>query len=91
MSRARTAHELCDGNACTSQQGVDAAHAARTAATLSTLGFAAGGGLLVAGAALFFWGGEKAGEPGARSGLHLEASATPSESFPPRPGKVVKR
>lgn len=79
MSRNHTAHDLCDGNACTSQQGVDAARAARTDATLSTLGFAAGGGLLVAGAALFFWGGERASEPDARTGLHLEASATPAD------------
>lgn len=38
-------HE-CDGNACSSQRGVDAAEAASRRATIATLGFGVGGGLL---------------------------------------------
>ena len=40
----------CDGNACTSQRGVEAAEAAARRAGIATLGFALGGGLLAAGA-----------------------------------------
>jgi len=43
----------CDGNACTSRQGVDAAESAARSATVATVGFAAGGGLLALGAALW--------------------------------------
>jgi hypothetical protein len=43
----------CDGNACTSKQGVDAAESAAHSATIATVGFAAGGGLLALGAALW--------------------------------------
>ena len=74
MSKAGTANDLCDGNACASQQGVDAAHAARHDATLSTIGFSAGGALLLAGAALFFLGED----PASRPEVHLQAHASAS-------------
>jgi len=45
-------HE-CDGNACSSQRGVDAAEAASRRATIATLGFGVGGGLL--GLATVLW------------------------------------
>jgi tetratricopeptide (TPR) repeat protein len=76
MSRANVAKGVCDGNACTSQAGVDAAKTARSQATVSTVGFAAGGALLAAGAVMFFSGGEKTIER--QPEVHLEALASPS-------------
>jgi hypothetical protein len=43
----------CEGNACTSRRGVDAAESAARSASIATAGFAAGGGLLALGAALW--------------------------------------
>jgi tetratricopeptide (TPR) repeat protein len=43
----------CDGNVCTSPAGIEAAEAAERQATIATVGFAAGGGLLVLGTALW--------------------------------------
>jgi tetratricopeptide (TPR) repeat protein len=43
----------CEGNACTSQNGVDAAEAASRRATIATLGFGVGGGLLALAAVLW--------------------------------------
>jgi len=76
MSKADVAKGSCDGNACTSQVGVDAAKNARTLATVSTVGFVAGSALLAAGAALFFSGGERSAER--PSEVHLQALAAPS-------------
>jgi tetratricopeptide (TPR) repeat protein len=50
------AHEACDGNACVTLRGVDAAKDAKRAATVSTVAFIAGGALLVGGAALLIFG-----------------------------------
>lgn len=61
-SEARTASEFCNGNACTSPRGVDAAHTGRRDATISNIGFGAGGALLLTGAALFFFGADRAPE-----------------------------
>ena len=77
MSKANTAKGVCDGNDCTSQQGVDAAKSARTDALFSTIGFASGGALLLTGAALFFWTGEGSAE---HPGVHLEAYTTASQA-----------
>jgi tetratricopeptide (TPR) repeat protein len=78
MSNADTAHELCDGNACTSQRGVDAAKSADSAASISNIGFAAGGGLLAAGVVLFLLGGDESSE-GSRTGkLHWTPRASSS-------------
>jgi tetratricopeptide (TPR) repeat protein len=60
MSQADTVKDLCDGNACRDQSGVDAAESAKNKALISTIGFVAGGTLLATGAALLIWGG---GEP----------------------------
>lgn len=76
MSKANVAKDTCNGNACTSQLGVDAARNARSLGTVSTVGFVAGGALLAAGAVLFFSGSERSVEP--PSDLHLEALATTS-------------
>jgi tetratricopeptide (TPR) repeat protein len=43
----------CDGNACVSQRGVDAAESAERRARLATMGFAAGGGLLAVAGVLW--------------------------------------
>lgn len=51
-SDAGIAHDLCDGNACSSQRGVDAATDASRAATISTVSFAAGGALVAVGLTL---------------------------------------
>jgi tetratricopeptide (TPR) repeat protein len=59
MSHANTAHDSCTGNDCTSQHGVDAAHSAHDDATISNLGFATGGALLVTGAAFILLGSDK--------------------------------
>src|SRR5262249_54716959 len=75
MSRARSARDQCDGNACTSQQGVDAAKAAHRDATVADIGFAAGGALLLTGVALYFLGADRAAE---ESHAHLEARASRS-------------
>jgi tetratricopeptide (TPR) repeat protein len=56
-SHADDAHAACDGNACRTQQGVDAAHVASRAATISTVAFIAGAALAVTGASLLLWGG----------------------------------
>jgi hypothetical protein len=76
MSKADVAKGSCNGNACTSQAGVDAAKNARSLGTISTAGFLAGGALLAAGAVLFFSGSERSVE--SPSELHLEALATTS-------------
>lgn len=53
---AEIAHELCDGNVCISQRGVDAAEDADRDATISTISCAAGGVLLAGGIALLVFG-----------------------------------
>jgi tetratricopeptide (TPR) repeat protein len=79
MSKSSTAKESCNGNQCTSQKGVDALRDASSSATISTIGFAAGGALLATGAFLFFWGGSKKAEREATSpSVRMGAVATPS-------------
>jgi tetratricopeptide (TPR) repeat protein len=53
IASANTARDLCDGNACREQRGVNAANDANQSARVATVGFAAGGGLLAIGTALF--------------------------------------
>lgn len=77
-SKANTAKGLCNGNACTSQVGVDAALAARTDATISNIGFAGGAALLATGVAVFVLGGDRENEPGSRAGIQVETWATAS-------------
>jgi hypothetical protein len=77
MAKAHTARDLCNGNACTTQQGVDAARDASRNATISTIGFAAGGTLLAFGAFLFFSGRKQAEREPAAS-IRWGAAATSS-------------
>jgi hypothetical protein len=62
MAKANTVQQLCDGNACTSQRGVDTANSARDAATAADIGLIAGAGLLAVGTALFVLGGRHSSE-----------------------------
>jgi hypothetical protein len=75
MSSADTANSLCDGNACTSQRAVDAANEADSAATISDIGFVAGGGLLATGVMLFLLGGDDPGDQRRTGGLEWSPSA----------------
>jgi hypothetical protein len=80
MSKTSTAHQTCDGSLCTTQAGIDAAHAASNDATVSTVGFAVGGALLAAGTALFFvGGGKRSSERPSTASLRWDVSAGPSE------------
>lgn len=62
ISDAETAHESCNGNSCTSQEGVDAAESGNTKGTVSTVGFAAGGALVVTGILLWALGPSRSSE-----------------------------
>jgi tetratricopeptide (TPR) repeat protein len=64
MDETRTVHDLCEGNVCTEQRGIDAAQKANEHALVSTIGFASGGALLALGAAFYFWFGDDAPERG---------------------------
>jgi hypothetical protein len=73
-SDADIAHDLCDGNACTSQRGVDAAKDATRAATISTATFLAGGALLATGLTLLVLGNDA---PEEQATLQLTPYASP--------------
>lgn len=60
MAKTKTMRDLCDGNLCREQRGIDAAESATDHARISTIGFASGGVLLALGAAFYFW---PSGEP----------------------------
>jgi hypothetical protein len=68
----------CDGNACTSQSGVDAAEAASRRATIATLGFGVGGGLLALAAVL--WIVDGAGDDGSKDSSSLDFAPRASGS-----------
>lgn len=55
MADTKTMRDLCDGNLCREQRGIDAAENATDHARISTIGFASGGALLALGAAFYFW------------------------------------
>lgn len=81
MSDARTVRDLCDGNVCREQRGIDAAESARDHAFISTVGFASGGALLALGAAVYFLLGDQPRERPeqvASGGLRLEPRVTTS-------------
>lgn len=70
-SHANTAHQMCDGNVCRTQEGVDAAKAGQRDATISNVGFAAGTTLLLTGVVLYVTGGEHRSENTESARLHL--------------------
>ena len=76
LSQASTAEDACDGNACRSQEGVDAAQSAASQARLSNLGFGVGGALLLTGTALFLLGGEPTAEASPRAKLRWETQVS---------------
>jgi len=78
-SNANTAHRLCDGNVCGTQAGVDAARAGARDATISDIGFGAGGALLATGTLLYFLGGERSSDSTIERNVHVEARAGASD------------
>lgn len=72
MDDTRTVRDLCDGNVCREQRGIDAAESATDLARVSTIAFASGGALLALGAAFYFWPGGDAGERPEQAGSGLE-------------------
>lgn len=76
MDEARTVHDLCDGNVCSGQRGIDAAEKANDHAFISTIGFASGGALLALGATFYFWLGNEPSERGKQAaGERLQLAA----------------
>ena len=78
MSKAGTAKNLCDGDACMSQGGVDAANSANDAATVANIGFLGGGALLAAGVTLFVLGAEQSSERRPTAALRWQPQLSPS-------------
>jgi len=79
MSDNSKAKDYCAGNACTDQKGVDAANDASSKATISTIGFGAGGALLATGVVLLLVGGNSSKErPPSAAGLSFVPTAGPS-------------
>jgi tetratricopeptide (TPR) repeat protein len=68
----------CDGNNCTSQQGVDAARSAARSARVATVALAAGGALLAGGAAVW-WFGSKREESSSQVALGLAPTSAGAE------------
>jgi hypothetical protein len=58
MQKDSDADELCGETTCASEKGANLSKDASDAALISTIGFVAGGGALVAGALVYFLGGE---------------------------------
>jgi hypothetical protein len=76
MGETQTMRDLCDGNVCSEQRGIDAAESASDHATISTIGFASGGALLAFGAAFYYWlGAEPSESPKQASGTGLRLGA----------------
>jgi hypothetical protein len=71
-SDADIANQECDGNACRSQAGVDAANDASNKANVSTVAFIAGGALTTIGVVLLLSGGSSA--PAQHDTAHLRLS-----------------
>ena len=74
-SDADVADAACDGNMCSTQEGVDAADDGRTKAGISTVAFIAGGALTALGVTLLLAGGESDGERPPIAGVYLEPNA----------------
>jgi tetratricopeptide (TPR) repeat protein len=67
MAETSTVRDLCEGNLCSDQRGIDAAATAKDHALVSTIGFASGGALLALGATFYFWLGDEPSERGKQS------------------------
>ena len=77
-SDADVVKELCVGNRCTSQRGVDETHDAREAAKIATISFIAGGALTVLGTGLLAWGLRVGGDHDDTATLTVAPFATTS-------------
>jgi hypothetical protein len=64
LSRKSTVDDLCADDVCTDQKGIDAAQSGSTLATVSTVGFVAGGAALTAGVLMIVLGEQVAGDDG---------------------------
>jgi hypothetical protein len=73
-----TWRQYCDGNACTSQRGVDAAESARRSARVATVGFATGGTLLAL-SSVIWWLGSAGERSGGVAALDVTPIASESE------------
>jgi tetratricopeptide (TPR) repeat protein len=62
LQERETMRDLCEGNVCSEQRGIDSAASASDHATVSTIAFASGGALLALGAAFYFWLGDEPSE-----------------------------
>ncbi len=74
-SDADVAKGMCNGDACRTQRGVDAAHDASNAATVATACFAAGGALVALGTGFLVFGGHGSAEADA-AGVHFTPYAS---------------
>lgn len=79
MSGASTASDLCEGNACTSQRGVDAANDASSDASIANVGFIAGGLLLATGTVMFIIGGDEEPEQKRLGSVDVLPTIDPSQ------------
>jgi tetratricopeptide (TPR) repeat protein len=81
LDQSDTARQLCDGNLCTSERGVDAAKTAATHATIATIGFTAGSALLATGVMLWILGAQNSPENAERvdAGLRVAPLAGSSD------------
>jgi tetratricopeptide (TPR) repeat protein len=79
MSSASTADDFCEGNACTSQRGVDAANQASSDASIANVGFIAGGLLLATGTVMFIFGGDEEPESKRLGSVNVLPTIDPSE------------
>jgi hypothetical protein len=77
-SKANTAHQLCDGNVCNGQAGVDAARAGWRDATIANIAFGSGAALLLTGVILYVSGTAGTPEKAVASDLRFAAGAAGS-------------
>jgi tetratricopeptide (TPR) repeat protein len=89
-SDADVAHDLCDGNACRSRRGLDAAKRGNTMASVSTLSFTAGAVLLVGGASLLLFGPHGSEHPAQARQTTRSARATSVDAWADRSGFGVQ-
>lgn len=77
MGERDTINDLCQGNVCREQRGIDSARRAREHAAVSTVGFASGGALIALGAVIYFWLGDESPAPLApERGVALDAGVS---------------
>jgi len=78
QAQAETWQEDCNGNACTSQRGVDAAEAAREQARIATIGVASGGALLALSVVFWLMDSSRSEESAEHRTLHVSPAVSDS-------------